>query len=212
MADGWIAVTFLLESTSAETAEQAVRDRVNTSTELRADTDHNDNLEIRTADNRFRVQRDDTLDPHDQQTLMIPLRFDRLVRDVERAYLNDGTTVIKAVYEAVDPAYVLGMANSHMDLIGLDIEDPITESGLHSNRINSPTWLMLFPPAMVETYGREWLLDLPVPHAEELDDGAILTLTMTDFGKFEYAVDMLEALWEARESLEETFEARHAEQ
>lgn len=211
MADGWIAVTFLLESTSAETAEQAVRDHVNTSTELRADTDHNGDLEIRTADNRFRVQRDDTLDPRDQQTLMIPLRFDRLVRDVESAYLNDGTTVIEAVYEAVDPAYVCGMANSHMDLIGLDIEDPITESGLRSNRINKPTCLMLFPPEMVETYGSEWLLDLPVPYAEELDDGAILTLTMTDFGKFEYDVDMLEALWEARESLEELFEARHAE-
>jgi len=36
------------------------------------------------------------------------------------------------------------------------------------------TWLDIYPPAEVETIGREKLLSAPAPRAEELDDGSVL--------------------------------------
>lgn len=159
--------------------------------------------------NWFGIETSDSVFPQDRQAVQLSLDADSLAGG--DTYLEDALELIETLVEHLDPLYVYGMHVGHIELVGVDRTEPVTAESLADDRINSPTWLMLFPPAMVETYGREWLLDLPVPYAEELDDGAILILTMTDFGKFEYDVDMLEALWEARESLEETFEARHAE-
>lgn len=85
--------------------------------------------------------------------------------------------LVKTLYRATDaiPEYVYGLAPGHDDMIRRgDRELPVTEADLEANRIRGPSWLMLFPPAMVETYGREFLLDAPVWRAEELDDGAVL--------------------------------------
>lgn len=89
--------------------------------------------------------------------------------------------LVKAVYRATDtpPAYVYGLSYGHSEVIRRGARElPITEADLAENRICGPSWLMLFPPALVETYGREVLLNAPVWHAEELDDGAILLVVV----------------------------------
>lgn len=89
--------------------------------------------------------------------------------------------LVKAVYRATEtpPSYVYGLTPGHADIIRRgDREHPVTEDDLEANRIRGPTWLMLFPPAIVETYGREFLLDAPVWRAEGLDDGAVLLVVV----------------------------------
>lgn len=168
-----------------------------------------DTPRIWTNKERYSLSDGDTVVPDSYGTLRLWFGADALMLNPE--LLEDALRVTKRIYESTDPVYVFGMHFGHKEVIGLEMDEPVTTETLEENRLNTPTWLMLFPPAMVDAYGREWLLNLPVPYTEELGDGAILTLTMTDFEKFESDVDMLEALWEARESLEELFEARHAE-
>lgn len=57
-----------------------------------------------------------------------------------------------------------------------DVPLPVTAESLAADRIEYATWLMLFAPSMVETYGRESLLATPVWHADDLDDGAVLLI------------------------------------
>lgn len=88
-----------------------------------------------------------------------------LIENIAEVYLDPG----------IAPAYVYGLAPGHAEMIWSGKRElPVTETDLEANRIRHPTWLMLFPPAMVETHGREFLLEAPVWRTEELDDGAVL--------------------------------------
>lgn len=87
--------------------------------------------------------------------------------------------LVKAVYRATEtpPKYVYGIHPGHADMIRRgDREHPATKDDLAANRIRGPSWLMLFSPPMVETYGREFLLDAPVWRAEELDGAVLLVV------------------------------------
>ncbi|ELZ08579.1 hypothetical protein C479_14608 [Halovivax asiaticus JCM 14624] len=88
------------------------------------------------------------------------------------------------------------------------IPDPVSDEALANNRIDHPTWLMLFPPEMVEGYGREWLLDLPAEHMEELDDGAIMVVATRAFPECETDMETVKLIDDAVTPLEESFQTR----
>lgn len=102
--------------------------------------------------------------------------------------LEETFELVRRFYQCIDAEYVFGMHSERIETIGLPenrngIPSPISDESLSQNHIDYPTWLMVFPPVMVEAYGREWLLELPAEHVEELDGGAILvvsTLELTD--------------------------------
>lgn len=76
------------------------------------------------------------------------------------------------------PRVVYGVTDLHEELLaGSEMPLPVTGESLAENRIEYATWLMVFPPAMVETYGRETLLSAPAWYTDELDDGAIIVVS-----------------------------------
>jgi hypothetical protein len=85
--------------------------------------------------------------------------------------------LVRWVYEATDdtPAVVYGLDPNYVQLI-LDgmIEIPVTTAGLDDARIGYVGWFVVFPPAMVDRYGRDTLLSAPAARIEEYDDGAVL--------------------------------------
>jgi len=107
---------------------------------------------------------------HHGLVLTMELNWERIGDGSEWDHID----LVSLVYEATDPQYVLGMVSAQYEALGVEMPDPIDEDRLANGRIEHPTWLMIFPPEMVEEYGREWLLDLPAERIDELDDGAIL--------------------------------------
>jgi len=105
------------------------------------------------------------------------LNWERIGKDDDTAY--DHIDCVGMVYEATKPEYALGMVSYQYEALGIEFPQPISEQGLANGRIDSPTWLMIFTPEMVDEYGREWLLNLPADRIEELDDGTILVCTTT---------------------------------
>ncbi|WP_435334876.1 hypothetical protein [Haloarchaeobius sp. TZWWS8] len=81
------------------------------------------------------------------------------------------------------------------------------------NRVNWPTWLMVFSPSMVEQYGREWVRDLPAAHIEEFDDGAILVIATDEFVNLDSShhsnldISVAEMISKAMKPIEAAFEA-----
>jgi hypothetical protein len=51
---------------------------------------------------------------------------------------------------------------------------PITAESVANGQLTYLPWLTIFPPKMVEEYGRETILSAPAWHVEALDDGSIL--------------------------------------
>ncbi|MUV90714.1 hypothetical protein GJ629_13055 [Halapricum sp. CBA1109] len=92
------------------------------------------------------------------------------------------------------------------DATPVPLPSPISETTLDENRIHHPTWLMLFTPPMVEQYGEEWLLDLPADHIEELDDGSILLVVVSDISEYQSDTEIAEYLNDRMEPLEDAFE------
>lgn len=85
--------------------------------------------------------------------------------------------LIKFIYININDRvlFVSGLSGPHGDKIAMeDMPLPITEKSLVSNQIEYMSWLSIFPPPFVETYGEETLLSAPAWHAEKLDDGAVL--------------------------------------
>lgn len=70
---------------------------------------------------------------------------------------------------------------------------------------------MIFPPAMVETYGRDWLLNLPADRTESLNDGGILVVATEDIAEYDRRFELVTHISESLEPLKDAFEARHAE-
>jgi len=97
------------------------------------------------------------------------------------------------------------MESELMEAIDIEIPSPVTDESLANNRINLPTWLMMFPPAMVEEYGREWLLNLPAERIEELDDGGIMVITTDEFADIETGTELTVHVQDAKEPLEAAF-------
>lgn len=122
--------------------------------------------------------------------------------------------LVRRFYEATDAQYVFGMHSGRIETIGLPenrngIRSPITDASLAQNRIVAPTWLMLFPPGMVEEYGREWLLDLPAERIDELDDGAIMIVATTDIFDADSDLAIADTVGKSLRPLEEAFTEKH---
>ncbi len=118
---------------------------------------------------------------------------------------------ISRLYQKINPIYVFGINNWTIDGIEegkqeYNIPAPVSDESLANNQIEHPTWLMLFPPEMVEAYGREWLLDLPAEHIEELDDGAIMVVATRDFPGCESNMEIVELIDDAVTPLEGSFQ------
>lgn len=57
---------------------------------------------------------------------------------------------------------------------------PVTATELAADEIEYAVWLMVFPPRMVESYGRTILTSAPAHHVEEFDDGGVLLVAGPD--------------------------------
>ena len=120
---------------------------------------------------------------------------------------------ISCLYQEFKPVYVYGINNWRIDAWQegrpkYKISPPINDERLANNRIEHPTWLMLFPPEMVEEYGREWLLDLPVETSTELDDGTILLIATESLPGCETDMEVVELIDDTMTPIEEAFEQR----
>lgn len=109
---------------------------------------------------------------------------ERWFRDSEttpemKATVGSFLRIIEAVYLGCEqrPAVGYALTAYGSDTIPLKDQYPIDCESLAENAINYTTWITVFPPALVETYGRETLLDAPVWRVEEWDDGAIALVT-----------------------------------
>ena len=90
---------------------------------------------------------------------------------------------VRHVYDSLDGCrYVYGLDDEHFSRIDKEPGPgrPVTGASLSENRIETVSWLMLFSPPMVESYGREWLLDAPAWKTRELDDGAVMLVASPD--------------------------------
>lgn len=108
--------------------------------------------------------------------------------DIESFRLGDGQRrqetldafldVVAAIYTTTDPAFVYGHTPVEAEILG-EFPDhrrlPVDRATLGERQVGDVGWLLLFPPAFVERYGREWLLDAPVSRTRLLD-GAVLLL------------------------------------
>lgn len=134
-------------------------------------------------------------------------------KDAGPQQLNETFDIVRQLYQGIDALYVFGMHSERIETIGLPeslngISSPISDESLAQNRIVAPTWLMLFPPAMVEEYGREWLLDLPAERIDELDDGAIMIVATTDIFDAEDDLEIANAVGKGLRPLEDAFAER----
>ena len=120
---------------------------------------------------------------------------------------------VSDLYEAVGPLYVYGVNNWRIEgweegQTEYKTPPVISDGGIENNRIEHPTWLMLFPPEMVAEYGREWLLDLPAETIEELDDGAIMIVATGPLPECENEREIVELIDDAMTPIEEAFAQR----
>ena len=152
---------------------------------------------------------------YDKDILTLMIRCSALSHPDEngRERLDTVLSFVRQLYTETDPQYVFGIHNWRIEIVGKEFLDyglpsPVTDDGLATDRIDYPTWLMVFPPAMVETYGREWLMDLPADRVEKLDDGAIMTVATKDIPDCESDVEISKMINEAMEPIETAFDER----
>jgi hypothetical protein len=103
---------------------------------------------------------------------------------------------VKAVYDSlgIRPDYVYGLDPNQATMVETGrFGPPVSDSDFDEGDIQYASWLMLFPPAMVEEYGRQFLLDAPAWRTEELDGGAVLVVA-TDHPEPPDPTPLLEAL------------------
>lgn len=84
--------------------------------------------------------------------------------------------LVRDLYHAGDdrPAFGYGLQYHMGEGVWQIGTPPVDGESLADDRVNYAVWLNVFPPRLVETYGRETLLSAPVWRAEEFEDGAIL--------------------------------------
>jgi len=82
-------------------------------------------------------------------------------------------------YEAAEetPLAVFAKTPLHGSAISATGNPPFTAESLAHDEYEHLGWVTVFPPAMVDNYGRETLLSAPAWKVMELDDGAILIVT-----------------------------------
>lgn len=111
-------------------------------------------------------------------------RFAYLDEDEEPTVVKDTIDLVTEVYLATEtrPAFVYGMTEGVRQSFADRDEYPISQSmvGKEVTEIDHVTWLSIFPPALVDTYGRERLLSAPAWHVDELEDGAIVVVNWDD--------------------------------
>lgn len=151
--------------------------------------------------------------PYSAEICRLSIKVENLVPPDKREQILD---IVFEVYDLTDASYVFGHHEFHEDgFYVLPDEEPasspITGESLSANRIEYPTLLMLFPPAMVEEYGSDWLRDLPVARIEEGDDGSLLVMPIEDTSGWTDDQAILDALADGLEPLHEAFEDRHAQ-
>ena len=111
--------------------------------------------------------------------------------------------VIRTTYEILGtkPQYVFGIDEGHaVSLFEGDRSPPLSDDIPVERYDLEVSWLMLFPPEMVKSYGKEFLLDAPVWRTEELNDGAILIVASpdpTDFGMLDETMPDLKKYFSA---------------
>jgi len=93
-----------------------------------------------------------------------------LAEMVKTLYLATGVSPLAAY---VEPKWVIETINT-MEA------PPFTAESLARDRYEYLSWLTVFSPPVVETYGRETLLDAPAYHVEELDDDSVLIVAIED--------------------------------
>jgi hypothetical protein len=91
-----------------------------------------------------------------------------LAEMVKTLYLATGVSPLAAYTE---PKWVI-------ETISTMEAPPFTAESLAKDRYEYLSWLTVFSPPMVETYGRETLLDAPAYHVEELADGSVLLVAV----------------------------------
>lgn len=76
------------------------------------------------------------------------------------------------------PRAVYGVSDVHRSrLVAGEIPPPVTLESLAEDRIEYACWLVGFPPAMVDTYGRDRIRSAPAWQTSELGDGGLIVLT-----------------------------------
>lgn len=90
--------------------------------------------------------------------------------------------IVRDIYLAGEhrPAFVFGVQHHMGEAISQIGEPPVDAESLADDRINYVVWLDVFPPALVERYGRETLLSAPAWRTEEWDDGSVLVVAYED--------------------------------
>ena len=104
------------------------------------------------------------------------------VNDQYRRGIEEIGKIMKTLYLAtgVSPLAVQVAPPWMHDLINREDAPPFTAESLAKDRYEYLSWLIVFSPPVVETYGRETLLDAPAYHVEELADGSVLIITDKD--------------------------------
>jgi hypothetical protein len=96
--------------------------------------------------------------------------------------LQQFVELVATGYEATDerPIAVYAETPRHAFDIHQTGDPPFTAESLANDEYEQLSWLTVFTPPMVETYGRETLLSAPAWEVRELDDGAIVVLCHDD--------------------------------
>ena len=120
-----------------------------------------------------------------RSSVVLTVPVQALREGVKDHYSEDVTEIIEVVKTLYLATGVSPLA-AHVAPAWLDNyirrEDapPFTAESLANDRYEYLSWLTVFSPPVVETYGRETLLDAPAYHVEELTDGSVLIITDED--------------------------------
>jgi len=144
--------------------------------------------------------------------ITISIKYERFTRPDGRDRLSSLLSFVADFNESVGFNYVFGSHELRIERIGIPgdgaLPSPISDEGLDRNQIDHPTSVMLFPPVMVEQYGKEWLLDLPADRAEELKHGSVFVVATEDITDFEQDTELHQHINDAMKPIEEAFANR----
>jgi hypothetical protein len=95
---------------------------------------------------------------------------------IDKGSLNELIRILETGYYATNQHLlaVYGQPPDQRHFEDMARHPPFTAKSLAHDEYEALSWLTLFTPSMVETYGREKLLSAPAHRIEELDDGAVL--------------------------------------
>lgn len=170
-----------------------------------------DRLEI-TGDllrTHFFKEHPDHIFPSQKSFFSISVGLDKLQREDGKKRLTEFIDLSRIIYHATTPLYGFGMLSYRLESITVELPPPISDDTLTENRIDYPTWMMLFSPEMVKEYGREWLEGLPAEHINPLNDGGLQIITTTDLtGKQDIYAHLEEIEETDMKKIEEAFESK----